>query len=142
MAKEELKKELSGSPAIHSIANADDISGDEPQIMIIEDGNPQELKEALGKVNPGRIVVAKNFETLPEVVRNTLIKRENCIISGDLEKVLTVEQISKFSTKIFFSPFLKMELPLLLQYQGFISYSGGTGIARIIDEQRGGFIKI
>jgi hypothetical protein len=105
MAKDEFRKEL-----------GEDLG---QQITVIENEDPSQAAVLL-KNDLDRIVFIKNFELIPENIRTELLKIKLLIISGDMENVLTVDQILKFPTRILFSVYLGINLPPLEKYEGFM----------------------
>jgi hypothetical protein len=133
MAKEEFRNELNGTPHIHSVKSNSDITGEKPQVIIMENEDPGELVAALRKIDPDRVLFVKNFETLPEVARYSFLKRKAVVISGDLEGVVDTDTILKFPTRIFFSPFSGIDLPALEKYQGFMISPEKDGMVTLGD---------
>ncbi len=127
MAKEEFYKEMEGM-SFHRIQSADEITGDEPQIILMESESPEDLVASLSKIDAHRILFVKNFEVLPEALRKELLGRELLIIAGDLEEVLTKNAVQKFKTQIFFSPYPDIEIPPLNKYEGFVVGEGKAGL--------------
>ncbi len=128
MAKEEFRKEMVDGPTMRRIDGADEITGREPQVIVMENGIPEALGLSLPKLETQRVLFVKNFETLPETLRKELLDRKLLIIAGDLEKVLTENDILHFKTQIFFSPYLGITLPPLEKYEGFIIGKGTTTV--------------
>ena len=108
-----------------------EITGQESQIVIMENGDPEALIAVLPKIDSSRVIFVKNFEILPEKVRNDLLKRKSLVISGDLQGIVTKDDILKFSTRIFFSPFPGVDLPVLEKYQGFMLSFEKKGIVKV-----------
>lgn len=106
MAKDELKRELNGNVPEY--------------VKIIENENPTELDKVFSKIDSAQILFVKNFELVPKNLIEKILERKLLIICGDLEGILTKDQVLKFSTRIFFTPFLGIEIPKLEKYQGYI----------------------
>jgi len=114
MAKQEFRKELN-----------DNVPSD---VIIIENENPVELDKTLSEIYTGQTLFVKNFEVVPNETRKKLLERKLLIIAGDLEKALTKEEILKFPTRIFFSPYPGIEIPALEKYQGYIFFKNKSGV--------------
>lgn len=117
MAKDELRKEL---------------AGEEARVNIIDSGDPTELEKVVPRMDSGSILFIKNFETIPQIIREQLLVRRSLVISGDMENVLSLAALRLFTTKIFFSPYHDLDLPQLAKYQGHIRSSRYEGIAQVI----------
>ena len=61
MAKEEFRKEFGEDVEMHSIQQASEITDAEPQIIVMENGDPEQLIAALPKIDSNRILFVKNF---------------------------------------------------------------------------------
>ena len=137
MAKDEFYKEIEGKPGIHRIKEVDEIASEEPQIIVMENEASGALSASLSRIDPDRIIFAKNFETLPESLRIELLKRKSLIVAGDVENMLTKDEFLKFRTQVFFSSYLGINMPTLEKYEGLIIRNGNTDasplIARIDD---------
>jgi len=105
MAKDEFRKEVGGEL--------------NQQITIIENEDPN-LTTELFKTDPNIILFVKNFEVIPEDIRTKLLKVRLLIISGNMENVLTKEQILEFPIKILFSEYPGVDLPSLEKYEGYM----------------------
>jgi len=128
-AKEEFYKEFTG--AIHRIKSVDEITGNEPQVIVMENGDPRELALALPKIDPSRIVFVKNFETVPKGIASELLESKRVIISGDMENALPKDEVATFPTRIFFSPYTDVDLPTLEKYQGYIFSAKKNGAIQV-----------
>lgn len=106
MAKKEFRKELNN-----------DVPSD---VIVIENENPSELNKILSEIDVGQIFFVKNFEVVPSETRKRLLERKMLIIAGDLEKTLTQDEVLKFPTRIFFTPYPGIEIPTLEKYQGYM----------------------
>ncbi len=129
MAKEEFYKEFDGTA--HRIKTSAEINEVETQIIVMENGDPKELALALPKVEPGRIVFVKNFETVPKEIASDLLGRQYLIISGDMENVLPKDDVAIFPTRIFFSPYAGVDLPTLEKYQGYMLSTKKNGVIQV-----------
>ena len=89
-------------------------------VIIIENENPAELNKILSEIDAGQTLFVKNFEVIPTEIRKKLLERKLLIISGDLENILTKDEVLKFPTRIFFSPFSEIEIPPLEKYQSYM----------------------
>ena len=105
MAKAEFRKELDERVSPNTI---------------IESEDPMVLSKILLEVDVEETLFVKNFEVVPREIRERLLERKNLIISGDMENILNEDQILKFPTRIFFSPFYGMDIPPLKKYKGFL----------------------
>jgi hypothetical protein len=106
MAKQEFRKELSNHIP--------------PDVIFIESEDPLKLDKILSDIDAGKTLFVKNFEVIPSETKSKILRRNLLIIAGDLEGILTKEEILKFPTRIFFSPFLGIEIPVLEKYQGYM----------------------
>lgn len=106
MAKQEFRKELNNN-----------VPSD---VIIIENENPAELNKILSQIDTGQTLFVKNFEVIPSETRKALLERKLLIIAGDLEKALTKDEVLKFPTRIFFSPYPEIKIPVLEKYQGYM----------------------
>jgi len=105
-AKETLNKEFNGTlPS---------------EITVIADENPQNLEAVLAKVHSNQTLFVKNFEVASKEIREKLLTKNLLIIAGDLENVLTKEEFLSFPTRILFSSFEGVDLPVLEKYQGYL----------------------
>lgn len=79
------------------------------------------------------LVIIKNIELFGEEVFDLLSSRQKIIISGDVEKCLFKEKLSKkhFGTKIFFSDFVGFPMPEIKEYEGYFISDRINGITKI-----------
>jgi len=113
MAKQEFRKEFNDNVPL--------------DVTIIENENPADLSKIFSKIDAGQTLFLKNFEVIPSETRKKLLERKLLIIAGDLEKALTREEILKFPTRIFFTPYPGIEIPALEKYQAYIFSKNQTG---------------
>jgi len=113
MAKDEFKKEFGGNIPEH--------------VKIIENENPVEIGATLENISEEQILFVKNFELVPNNLMEKILERKLLIICGDLEKALTKEEVLKFPTRIFFTPYPGIEIPELEKYQGYIFSKNKAG---------------
>lgn len=129
MAKEEFYKEVGAAgPGIRRIKSADEITGDEPRILVMEDESPEALSASLHKIDANRVLFVKNFEVLPEELRKELLKKELLVIAGDLKGVLAKEEVQRFRTQASFSLYPDVDIPAFQKYEGFIVGRGKIGL--------------
>lgn len=84
-------------------------------------------------VSARTIVLVKNIELFDEKLIHSLNDIDNLIISGNIEKSDIRDEVVKkeFSTSIYFSPLLGIELPELEKYQGFVVSGDYRGITQL-----------
>ena len=81
----------------------------------------------LSEIDIGQTLFVKNFEVVPSETREVLLKRKLLIIAGDLEKILTKDEVLKFPTRIFFSPYPGIKIPVLKKYQSYMFLNNKNG---------------
>jgi len=113
MAKQEFKKELNNNVP--------------PNVIIVENEDPAELNKIILEIDAGQTLFVKNFEIVPGETRKKLLERKLLIIAGDLKKTLTKDEVLKFPTRVFFTPYLGIEIPSLEKYQGYMFSKNNNG---------------
>lgn len=81
-----------------------------------------------------QIILLKNVELFDKDIINFVLERKNYIISGDFNKCVLGEKILEkpFVTKIFFSDFFDIEMPLLNKYEGFFVSDVTKGLTKLV----------
>ena len=113
MAKQEFRKELDNNVPSN--------------VIIIENENPVELNKIISEIDTRQTFFVKNFEVFPKETLKKLLERKLLIVAGDIEKVLTKDEVLKFPTRIFFSPYPGIKIPSLDKYQGYIFSKNKNG---------------
>lgn len=98
---------------------------------IIEEGDPGLLSEALASAAPDAALFVKNFETLPAALQARLAAHGTLIASGDMEGLAVLPELSRFPTRIHFSPLEGAGVPELRKYEGFARTPEGERFVRL-----------
>ena len=92
-----------------------------------------EFIERAKEISSDTIVIIKNIELFDKQILNILTDNKNIIISGDLQKSILQDEITKinFATKVFFFFFSDTSLPILAKYEGFVVSNNYKGITKL-----------
>ena len=138
MAKDNFMQQIKGEESKTSyITDVSQISTD-TQAIILESGNEGLYLEAVKKLNDlsERVVLIKNIEVFSDAVFDHCLKLQKVILSGNIDTCSAKKQISSISykSKVLFNKAeadLKVELPSLKKYQGYLWATGKEGLVQV-----------
>jgi hypothetical protein len=107
--------------------------------IILESGNGKLLSEALDRLDDihERIIFIKNIEAFDDEVVSRCLGKDNIILSGDIDKCISKEQIAKKKYKMiiaFSKPLtlLPINIPALEKYSGYLQSADAQGFIRVV----------
>lgn len=138
MAKDNFLQQIKGMESKTAFVMDESQLKTDAQAIILESGNEKLFLKAIEKLDDinERVVLVKNMEVFSNAVFDSCLKMQKIILSGDLDECSVKKQISnkQYKTVVLFSnpetP-LKVELPTLEKYTGYLWSDGKEGLVTV-----------